>query len=153
MNSLELKLPPVALTLLTGLLIWGLSEQFPVTNYTNPWDITIAIVLFFTVSVFALLGVLEFKKSNTTVDPRRPHKSSALVISGIYKLSRNPMYTGFLFMLMAWAFYLSQLLAFLFLPLFVIYMNRFQISPEERFMLQNFGEDYISYMARVRRWI
>ncbi len=63
------------------------------------------------------------------------------------------MYVGFLFMLTAWAVYLSQVAALLFLPLFVLYMNAFQIAPEERFLMRKFGEEYISYMHKVRRWL
>lgn len=153
MNFLKLKIPPVALTLITGILMWAISVLFSDTRFTLSSNIIIAVAVFCIGVIFALLGVLEFKKAETTVDPRVPHKTSSLVASGVYKLSRNPMYIGFLFMLLAWAFYLSQILVFLFLPLFVIYMNWFQIIPEEHFMLQKLGEEYTSYRRKVRRWI
>jgi protein-S-isoprenylcysteine O-methyltransferase Ste14 len=153
MNKLELKLPPVALTLIMGTMMWTSSELLPATKYTNSWSITIALIALCIGVFFAVMGVIEFKKAKTTVDPRVPHQTSSLVITGVYKLSRNPMYIGFLFILLSWAFYLSQIYVFLFLLLFVVYMNKFQITPEERFMTQKFGEDYILYMTKVRRWI
>jgi protein-S-isoprenylcysteine O-methyltransferase Ste14 len=63
------------------------------------------------------------------------------------------VYVGFLLLLVAWAFYLMSVAALALLPLFVWYMNRFQIAPEERFLLQKFGADYQAYTKQVRRWL
>ena len=82
-----------------------------------------------------------------------PHKSETLVVSGVYRISRNPMYVGFLVALAGWALYLSNLAALVFLPLFVVYMNRYQIEPEERYMRERFGDDFDRYVGQVRRWI
>ncbi len=153
MNYLELRIPPVVQVLVVGSAMWLLSEQFPATKSSDLWNMVAALVAFSLGAIFALLGVLEFKKAQTTVDPRVPEQTRTLVVSGVYRLSRNPMYIGFLFMLIAWALYLAQLHLVLFLPLFVVYMNRFQIAPEERFMRQKFGEEYVRYMTSVRRWL
>ncbi len=101
----------------------------------------------------ALLGVLEFRKSSTTVDPRFPDKSSQLVTTGVYRISRNPMYLGFLVILLGWSLYLVNYIALLLLPAFVAYMTHFQIKPEERVMAQKFSGQFSGYTARVRRWI
>ncbi|WP_268409385.1 methyltransferase family protein [Alteromonas sp. a30] len=104
-------------------------------------------------TLLPILGVMSFKQAKTTVDPRDPSKSEHLVITGIYRWTRNPMYLGFLFWLIAWGIYLSDgaslLLAFLFVP----YMNRFQIHPEERMLKQFFGRQYEDYCQQVRRWL
>jgi protein-S-isoprenylcysteine O-methyltransferase Ste14 len=63
------------------------------------------------------------------------------------------MYLGFLLALAAWAVYLSNVLAALFLPVFVAYLNRFQIRVEERALLEKFGPPFSQYMAAVRRWV
>jgi protein-S-isoprenylcysteine O-methyltransferase Ste14 len=97
--------------------------------------------------------VVAFRRAGTTVNPMKPESSSSLVVSGIYAFTRNPMYLGFLFALLAWAIYLSHPAAFLVLPLFVWYMNRFQIEPEERALASLFGEAFTTYAARVRRWL
>jgi protein-S-isoprenylcysteine O-methyltransferase Ste14 len=82
-----------------------------------------------------------------------PASSSSLVLSGIYKFSRNPMYLGFLLALFGWAVFLSNALAFVFLPAFIFYMNRFQIEPEEKALAGKFGQEFVDYKSRVRRWL
>lgn len=100
-----------------------------------------------------LAGVLSFRRMETTVNPLTPEATTTMVTSGIYRFSRNPMYLGFLFVLVGWAIHLSNLLGFAFLPLFVWYMNRFQILPEERALASKFYEVFTAYKRSVRRWI
>ncbi|MBT4603874.1 MAG: isoprenylcysteine carboxylmethyltransferase family protein, partial [Bacteroidetes Order II. Incertae sedis bacterium] len=102
---------------------------------------------------FGLSGVISFKKVGTTVHPMQPEKASALVTSGVYQVSRNPMYLGLLLGLISWGLYLSSLWAVACCVLFVAYMNRFQIAPEERAMEKRFGEDFNMYRQRTRRWL
>ena len=87
------------------------------------------------------------------MNPLKPDTSSSLVGSGVYKLTRNPMYLGFLMLLLAWAIYLSNAFALLFVPMFLVYMNRFQIEPEERALTSRFGQEFVAYTRRVRRWL
>ena len=63
------------------------------------------------------------------------------------------MYVGFLLALIGWAAYLSHALALVLLPVFVAYMNRFQISPEERALSAKFGPEFDTYKQSVRRWL
>ena len=100
-----------------------------------------------------LAGVVAFRANKTTVNPLDPGAASTVVSNGIYRYSRNPMYLGFLLALAAWAVYLSSVVAALFLPAFVAYMNRFQIQPEERMLLAKFGPAFSQYMQAVRRWV
>ena len=76
-----------------------------------------------------------------------------MVSGGVYQFTRNPMYLGLLVTLLAWAAFLAKPLALLFLPVFVLYINSFQITPEERVLTSLFGAEYESYKARVRRWL
>ncbi len=87
------------------------------------------------------------------MDPRVPDRSTSLVVRGIYRHSRNPMYVGFLLVLCAWSLYLGSALSLLFLPVFIAYMNRFQIIPEECYMRDKFAEEYTKYTSEVRRWV
>ena len=82
-----------------------------------------------------------------------PDRSAALVAGGIYRSSRNPMYLGFLLLLAAWACWLANPLALAGLPAFVLYLNRFQIAPEERALRARFGDAYDGYARAVRRWL
>lgn len=98
-------------------------------------------------------GVAAFRQAQTTMNPVHLDKASRLVSSGVYRFTRNPMYLGLLLMLAAWALWLGHGLPWLGLPLFVAGMNRFQIRHEERVLAQKFGEDYLSYCRKVRRWV
>jgi len=85
--------------------------------------------------------------------PFNPYQTSSLVISGLYRFSRNPMYFGMLLTLTAWVLYLGHPVGLIGLVLFVLYMNEFQIKPEEKAMHEKFGDEYATYQDRVRRWI
>ena len=92
-------------------------------------------------------------RARTTINPVKPSSASSLVITGIYRLTRNPMYLGSLFILLGWAVFLANVLAFLLLPGFVLYINRFQIIPEETALSGIFGSEFATYKANVRRWL
>jgi protein-S-isoprenylcysteine O-methyltransferase Ste14 len=153
MQALELKIPPVALVLLFAVLMWLLSVSVPSLALASPWRATLALLSFVAGFVIALAGLVEFRRAKTTVNPLTPEAASAMVTSGIYRFTRNPMYLGLLFMLIGWAVWLSHLLAFALLPLFILYMNRFQIEPEERALSAKFRGHFRDYGRSVRRWV
>lgn len=80
-------------------------------------------------------------------------KASALVTGGVYRWTRNPMYLGMAALLLAWGFWLANAGALAVISLFIAYLNRFQIAPEERALEARFGDEFTAYRARVRRWI
>ncbi|MBU2071736.1 MAG: isoprenylcysteine carboxylmethyltransferase family protein [Gammaproteobacteria bacterium] len=153
MQALELKIPPVVLVALFALAMWVVTPWLPALALPVGWRLLLAGFFAAAGVAIALAGVLAFRRANTTVDPRVPEQSSSLVVRGIYRYSRNPMYVGFLLLLTALGCYLMSAAAFALLPLFVWYMNRFQIAPEERFLRQKFGADYQAYCKSVRRWL
>jgi len=101
----------------------------------------------------SLLGVRAFRRVKTTVNSTRPGSSTALVVSGVYRVARNPMYLGFLLTLLGAATLMENAAAFLALPVFVLYLNRFQIRPEEAALRALFGDTFVAYQSRVRRWL
>ncbi len=153
MSSLELKIPPVALALIFAGAMWGASELTPSLAFQPPWHLAVAVVLAGVGIAFPLAGWVAFRRAETTVNPAKPDATSAMVTSGVYRVSRNPMYVGFLLVLAAWATFLAHALAFIFLPAFVAYMNRFQIFPEERALSGTFGDNYQAYVQKAPRWI
>jgi protein-S-isoprenylcysteine O-methyltransferase Ste14 len=153
MDILELKVPPVVVVLVTAGLMWLVAWAVPASGYLFPARNLVAMCLAITGGVTSAVGVVSFRQARTTVNPMKPEASSSLVTTGIYKLTRNPMYLGFVLVLLGWAVLLSKLLAFLFLPAFILYMNRFQIVPEERALATLFGQAFSAYKARVRRWL
>ena|SRR5438105_6260010 len=152
MSALELKIPPVVLVLLAGAAMWVLSTAAPSFASQVPYRQAIALVLAVLGVIVTVVGVVSFRRASTTVNPTRPQDTSSLVTTGIYRLSRNPMYLGFLLALIAWAVFLANVLALLPVVAFVAYMNRFQITPEERALAAMFGAEFNAYGQRVRRW-
>ncbi|SNC75107.1 Protein-S-isoprenylcysteine O-methyltransferase Ste14 [Marinobacter sp. es.048] len=150
---MEKRIPPVALVLIVGLLMWLIAESGPRVNIGETLRLAVATALFLLGALFALAGVLAFRSSNTTVDPRKPEASSTLVSSGVYRYSRNPMYLGFGLWLLGWGVFLASAWALIGIFVFMVYMNRFQIAPEERALREMFGDDFRDYERRVRRWL
>lgn len=150
---LDLKIPPLAVFLVFGAFMWLMAWALPEYGFDLPYHRLMAQIAAAAGFVVAAWGVAAFRRAGTTVNPMKPESSSSLVRSGIYSYTRNPMYLGFLLVLLAWALYLSHPAAFLFLPLYVLYMNRFQIEPEEQALASLFGEAFTTYASRVRRWL
>jgi protein-S-isoprenylcysteine O-methyltransferase Ste14 len=133
--------------------MWSISSLPPQFSMLEGNRFIVILTLLLGAAYFGLSGVISFKKVGTTVHPMQPEKASALVTSGVYQVSRNPMYLGLLLGLISWGLYLSSLWAVACCVLFVAYMNRFQIAPEERAMEKRFGEDFNMYRQRTRRWL
>ncbi len=153
LEKLELKIPPLALTFVVAGIMWLLTRFNSGLQFTLPLKSLWCIALAAAAALIAAAAVFSFRAAHTTVDPTRPDSSSRIVSTGVYRYSRNPMYLSFLLALAAWAVYLSQLPPLALLPVFVLYLNRFQIVPEERALSRKFGADYARYMASVRRWL
>lgn len=152
-RTLDLKVPPVAVVVSTAALMWLGAKAIPGSAFLlegRPW---LAGGIALLGASFALLGVLSFGRAGTTVNPMSPGTSSSLVTWGVYRVTRNPMYLGFLLILLAWALWLSNAAAFVPVPGFALYLDRFQIRPEERALASRFGQEFNAYRTRVRRWI
>lgn len=151
-NMLELRVPPVAVAAGVAFGMFIVS-RVPGACFLMPGKLPMAVLLGVAGLGIAMAGVVAFRAHRTTVDPLRPDGATRIVSSGIYRLSRNPMYLGFALMLAAWGMQLGSAAALIGVPFFVLYMNRFQILPEERLLTEKFGVQYQAYMGKVRRWI
>ncbi|MCB9771659.1 MAG: isoprenylcysteine carboxylmethyltransferase family protein [Candidatus Omnitrophica bacterium] len=152
-HVLVLKIPPIVLVGFTATLMWLVSLAAPSFPLSIPAKNLCMGVLVSTGAIISGLGVASFRRAKTTVNPMKPESSCVLVDSGIYGLTRNPMYLGFCLGLLGWAVFLSNFFAFLLLPAFMLYMNRFQIEPEEKILAATFGQPFIDYKTKVRRWL
>ena len=150
---LEHRIPPPVVGALVAAGMWGVSTLGPQLSVRSEARYAAAAILVAAGLAFDLLGLLAFRASRTTINPLAPERASALVTGGVYRITRNPMYVGMAFLLLAWAVHLSALLPFAGIAVFVLYITRFQIRPEERVLKGLFGEQYASYAARVRRWL
>ena len=151
-DQLELKVIPAVVFAVCSGLLWGISILLSLFGFA--FFIQIPLVILFLVSgiVLVLIAGFKFGQSKTSVNPIQPEKASALVTTGIYCFTRNPMYLGGALILAAQAFLASNYLAFLAVVVFVVYISRFQIQPEERILENKFGADYLAYKQKVRRW-
>ena len=153
MKFLELKIPPLALFFVVLLLSYWLGNNLEFGSLALPY-INLVLGLGILVSGFiGLSAVWEFKKRKTTVNPIKVDSASLVVDSGIFGYSRNPMYLALFVLLFCFGYYLQNLLSVSLSFLFVIYMNRFQILPEEQALESLFGAEYVDYKQKVRRWI
>lgn len=154
MHWLRNRIPPPLVASLFGLLMgWGARQWPGGLELALSWRLAIALPVLLLGIAVCLAGVLSFRRARTTVNPLKPQSASALVNSGIYRHTRNPMYLGFAMMLLAWALFLAWPPALLGVAGFVLYMNHLQIAPEEQALSRLFGEEFARYCAQVRRWL
>lgn len=153
MNRLELKVPPLIVALIVSGLMLVASMATPPLAVPAAYRAAAAVVLLATALALIASAVIAFRHVGTTIDPTDPERSRALVTTGVYRLTRNPMYLAMLLALVAFGLWLGSPLALGAPALFIAYMNRFQIGPEERALAARFREDYGTYRARVRRWV
>ena len=133
--------------------MWLLAWLLPSLRWPFPAHQVLAVAAVVAGALISLAGVVQFRRARTTVNPMTPEASSSLVVAGLYRWTRNPMYLGFLVALIGVALWLASPAALLVLPFFVLYMNRFQIVPEERALAARFGASFEEYRRRVRRWL
>jgi protein-S-isoprenylcysteine O-methyltransferase Ste14 len=153
MHALELKIPPPAVAALMAGAMWGIAGLGPLIEAPALVRVTAAVLIALMGGVFSVAGIVSFLFARTTINPMKPETTATLVRSGIYRMTRNPMYVGVLFVLVAWAVFLSSALALLGPLAFVFYITRFQIIPEERVLSGLFGAEYSAYQSTVRRWL
>ncbi len=147
------KIPPPIILLVSGALMWLISRSTFAFTVTVPYALVFALSLAVAGLVVAAAAIREFRRAQTTVNPLQPDAASALVDSGIFLRSRNPMYLGLLLVLSGWAVWLQSLGAAVVLVVFWLLITELQIKPEETALQKNFGEPYADYCRRVRRWI
>lgn len=153
MRWLEHRIPPPLVFALVGVAMWlvrGVTVRIPMDALARG---SVAGLLALVGIALGLAGATAFRRAHTTIDPHRPEAVSALVVGGIYRFTRNPMYLGLATILFGWAVYLAAPLAFIGPVLFALYITRFQIIPEERALAAKFGPAYAAYRQRVRRWL
>ena len=140
-------------TAVFALLMWLIGSALPSLDFGfGPHGVAAATLVVLAV-VIGIAAVLGFRQAKTTINPLTPQASSALVVRGIYRRTRNPMYLAMLLVLVAWACIVSNWAALAMLPLFVATLNRLQIQPEERALHARFGAEFENYQRKVRRWL
>ena len=150
---METRIPPPVVALVLCALAWGADRLLPQARIALPGQGAVAVLLLGLGIASILAGVLAFHAAKTTVNPLHPERATALVVLGIYRHTRNPMYFGLLWVIAAWVVWLGQPAGLLALPAWVSFIERFQILPEEAAMHRLFGASFAAYCQKVRRWI
>ena len=153
MSILETKIPPPIIAAICGLAMWAIASVAPLIEVSATVRMVLAGSIASFAAFFDIAGLISFWQAKTTINPLNPENTSSLVSSGIYGVSRNPMYVGLAFLLVAWMVYLSSPWSSIGVFGFIFYVNRFQIIPEERTLTTLFGDQFLSYQEKVRRWL
>lgn len=153
MRSLENLVPPPVVAVCVAAAMWGLARWWPILRFELPWPLLSGFVVATAGGLVSSAGAREFKHARTTVNPLHPERATALVTTGIYRFTRNPMYIGIALVLVGWFVFVGSVSALAGLPIFAWYITRFQIVPEERALAGKFGAEYTDYRKSVRRWL
>ena len=153
MKQLELLVPPPVVMLVLVGLMWIIHRFAPVLHWhPGPESVLARLLLILALAVLGAASY-QFWRHGTTIDPRNVDRSTSLITGGIFALSRNPIYLADAILLLAFAVWLGAGINLLLVALFVFYIHRFQIVPEERGLHDVFGGAYREYGKKVRRWI
>ena len=151
MIDIKTKFPPPLVALTFGFLINYTKNIFPKIEIKN--EIIFGSFMIISGLIIILSAIILFKKYQTTITPLNPSNATKLITDGIYKFSRNPMYLGLLLVLVGISIIINLTGGFFFIILFILYINLFQIIPEENAMVDLFKDEFLEYKKNVRRWI
>ena len=145
------KFPPPLIYVLGLLAGWWLQRAHPLPSL--PMNVALAggILLIVAGAAVARAGVQAVWHAKSSIVPIRP--TTAIATDGPYLLTRNPMYLGLVFIYVGVAFLIHSPWALILLPVVIVAMNWLVIAKEEKYLAQKFGELYLAYKQRVRRWI
>ena len=141
--------PPLifALPLVAGLVLHHFRPQ---TVLPPAWSHLLGPLLL-VLGFLGLPAVLAFRRAGTHPEPWKP--TTALVVTGPYRFSRNPMYVGMTLFYLGISLWVNSLWPLLLLPLVLVVVRRGVIAREEAYLERRFGDEYRNYRARVRRWL
>jgi protein-S-isoprenylcysteine O-methyltransferase Ste14 len=148
---LKNKIPPPIVTLVFAALIYFSSKWSP--NIVFSGQNLISLFLITVGLIVLLISISAFIKLKTTINPLKPEAASSLVTTGIFRISRNPMYLGMLLLIISLWIKTGAVLGFILVAGFIAYLNYFQIFPEEQAMKGLFSDKYKTYCQQVRRWL
>jgi protein-S-isoprenylcysteine O-methyltransferase Ste14 len=154
-TMLSNRVPPPVVTMLIALAMWA-SQQWVIASEQHPrplWRSMLVLLALALAGAFGAPAIRAFRRAGTTVSPTQIHRATALVSNGIYRVTRNPMYVAFTFVLIAWVLWLGSASLLVGPVALVLWLTVFQIKPEENALKARFGDEYDAYCRRVRRWL
>lgn len=152
MRRLELLIPPPVVAAGFVGMVW-ITARYDLVHAPFPAQWIVALTLVAAGTLISFLGIFALVRARTTINPTAPGSTTTVVSTGVYRLSRNPMYLGLAVAGLGFAIWKSALVGYPLLFACCAYLTRFQIIPEERALLARFGAEFREYMGEVRRWI
>jgi protein-S-isoprenylcysteine O-methyltransferase Ste14 len=143
--------PPVAFAL-AAIATWWIGSTVAVGRYSFAYQAAVAVAVVVVGVAIVAVSLRSFAAVGTTPNPTQPRNATTLVTSGVYAMSRNPMYVGDAIILAGLAIWFGSVPGLLPIAAFVWYIDRFQIAAEEKALVGLFGDRYIAYRSKVRRW-
>lgn len=154
MKALKWKVPPLFAFILFAFFMYvGASIDNNWWLLHIPMKLVWVCLLMIVAGVLGITAVLEFSRHQTTLNPINVSKASQLVTTGVFAISRNPIYLGLSLLLLAWGVWLEDGISLCIALGFIPYINRFHIIVEEQALAEKFACQYLDYKAKVRRWI
>ena len=148
---MKTKIPPPILALIMIAIIY--LSSFIVETFTFSYQTVLSVFIVVIGLACAIPSIRLFTKHKTTISPFTPSETTALVTVGMYRYSRNPMYLGLVLLNIAATIFFGTWLGVIIVVVFIFLLNLVQIIPEEEALLDIFGEEYVEYQKKVRRWI
>jgi len=150
-DSPGVRVPPPALYALAVLVGYVVNRRWPLPIGGSVVVLVVAWALTLVWAALTVSSIGNFRRSRTSIVPIRP--ATALVISGPYRFTRNPMYVGLAALTVALGLFMNTWWPIVLLLPVVLVVRAFVIAPEERYLQRRFGQEYIAYSRRVRRWL
>jgi protein-S-isoprenylcysteine O-methyltransferase Ste14 len=129
------------------LLGWLAPLPIPVPTFVRWLGLGLAALGF----ILGVLALIEFRRARTTSDPKKP--AQTIVTTGIYRYTRNPIYLGFVLMLIGLPLNMGIYWGFLLVLPLITFMNNMVIKHEEAYLEKKFKAQYAEYASHVRRWL
>jgi len=148
---LETKIPPPLVTLVAILGVWFSRGVYAFTPH--PVSTSIALVCLIVALALLLAALWQFRRAKTTVNPLKPSSASFLITSGVFSISRNPIYLADVIIVAAFSIYCLAPFGVISITLLVLYLNRFQIEVEEGALKYRFGNEFEVYCSKIGRWV
>lgn len=143
--------PPPLIYLSGWLAGWLFNKLYPLPFLPTAFTWLVGGLLMVCSVVCAGFAFRAMRRAQTPVDPYSP--STAIVAEGSYRYTRNPLYLALTLFYVALASFVNSAWPLLLLPLVLLVIQRGVIAREERYLEQKFGEQYVRYKSRVRRWL
>lgn len=150
-NNSGVLFPPPLIYVLGLLAGWWLERKYPLPSLPKNVSLGAGIILIVAGLAVARAGARTIWKANSSIIPMKP--TTAIVSDGPYALTRNPMYLGMVFIYIGIALLFHSAWALILLPLVILGVDRLVIAKEERYLAGKFGQPYLAYKSKVRRWI